>query len=427
MMRRMRIGSALLALALGGCASVVAPPQRAGTPAATVAAGHPAVPDPALPVLPAAGSGHGAYYQDDGPGENPPAGLLDVGDAEARVEPYSLRANRPYVVFGKTYTPLTHTEEFTQRGVASWYGKKFHGQRTSSGELYDMYKMTAAHPTLPIPSYARVTSQVSGKQVIVRINDRGPFHAKRVIDVSYTAALKLGLLGAGSHEVKIERLLPAEIYRMAAQRARAGEAGTTVAEPVAPAVASAPAVAPAPAVALATVVAPAPAVALATVVAAAPVRAGSGARAAARSTARAAAAMPPVVAGAVAPLAAASQADPDMAALMLENRMPQTGDLVAINAASPAAVFTEEAAASANGQATGAYYLQLGSYGRLDNAQSARSRLAQAGAALGALEVVLVGKLHRLFSGPFRSRADAQAAAQAVPPALNLKPIVIQR
>ncbi|WP_183741781.1 MULTISPECIES: septal ring lytic transglycosylase RlpA family protein [unclassified Janthinobacterium] len=175
--------------------------------------------DPTLPALPAAGSGRGGYYKDDGPGDNPPANLRDVPDAEVRNEPYSTRANRPYVVFGKTYTPMTDNQPFTQRGTGTWYGKKFHGQRTSSGEIYDMYKMTAAHPTLPIPSYARVTSTESGEQVIVRINDRGPFHATRVIDVSYTAALKLGFLGKGSHEVIVERLLPADIDAILASRA----------------------------------------------------------------------------------------------------------------------------------------------------------------------------------------------------------------
>lgn len=176
-----------------------------------------------LPSLPRAGSGRGGYYQDDGPGENPPANLLDIPDAEVRAEPLARYANRPYVVFGKTYTPILHEQPFRQRGVATWYGKKFHGQKTSSGELYDMYKMTAAHPTLPIPSYARITSLDSGKQVVVRINDRGPFHSSRVIDVSYTAALKLGLLGKGSHTVEIERLLPNAQERIATIRRLAPE------------------------------------------------------------------------------------------------------------------------------------------------------------------------------------------------------------
>ncbi|NHZ42449.1 septal ring lytic transglycosylase RlpA family protein [Massilia aquatica] len=176
-----------------------------------------------LPTLPRAGSGRGGYYQDDGPGENPPPNLFDVPDAVVKAEPYARYANRPYVVFGKTYTPMLSEQPFKQRGVGSWYGKKFHGQKTSSGELYDMYKMTAAHPTLPIPSYARITSLDSGKQVVVRINDRGPFHSSRVVDVSYTAALKLGLLGKGSHMVEIERLLPNAQERIATIRRLAPE------------------------------------------------------------------------------------------------------------------------------------------------------------------------------------------------------------
>ena len=181
--------------------------------------------DPALPNLPPAGSGRGGYYQDDGPGANPPPGLMNTPDAVVKYEPYAKFANKPYAVFGQTYTPLVNNEPFTQRGIASWYGVKFHGQRTSSGEPYDMYKITAAHPTLPIPSYARVTSLESGKSVVVRINDRGPFHSDRVIDVSYTAALKLGLLGKGSHQVQIDRLFPGdEIQLASARRAAVSEA-----------------------------------------------------------------------------------------------------------------------------------------------------------------------------------------------------------
>ena len=171
--------------------------------------------------LAAPGSGRGGYYQDDGPGDNPPPGLVDVPDARPKIEAYSTRANRPYVVFGKSYAPITDEQSFVERGIGSWYGRKFHGQRTSSGEPYDMYQMTAAHPTLPIPSYARLTSTVNGRVVIVRINDRGPFHSGRAIDVSYTAALKLGLLGPGSHELKIERLLAADITRIEAARSLA--------------------------------------------------------------------------------------------------------------------------------------------------------------------------------------------------------------
>ena len=219
-LRRLIPAALAAALLLAGCGGL---PNKAIAPMPAPAgprASHPKV-DPDLPALPPAGSGRGGYYLDDGPGDNPPPGLRDVPDAVVKAEPLSKYANRPYVVFGKTYTPLLNDSPFSQRGVASWYGKKFHGQRTSSGELYDMYKMTAAHPTLPIPSYARITSLASGKQVVVRINDRGPFHASRIIDVSYTAALKLGLLGKGSHEVELERLLPGDAERIATARRNA--------------------------------------------------------------------------------------------------------------------------------------------------------------------------------------------------------------
>lgn len=166
-------------------------------------------------ILPKAGSGRGGYYKDDGPGDDIPPGLELTLDAEPRVEPYSVATSKPYVVFGKKYTPVKHDNPFTQRGIGSWYGKKFHGQRTSNGEIYDMYKMTAAHPTLPIPSYARITNMSNGRQVIVRINDRGPFHSSRIVDLSYTAALKLDYIHKGSSELLLERLLPADIEKMA--------------------------------------------------------------------------------------------------------------------------------------------------------------------------------------------------------------------
>lgn len=152
----------------------------------------------------------GGYYQDDGPAATIPDNLDAIPDAEPRVEPLNRGTARPYVVFGKAYTPHTTLKPFKQRGVASWYGKKFHGQKTSSGELYDMFAMTAAHTVLPIPSYVRVTNPATGKSVVVRINDRGPFHADRIIDLSYTAALKLGYIGRGSTAVEIEQIIPGE-------------------------------------------------------------------------------------------------------------------------------------------------------------------------------------------------------------------------
>jgi rare lipoprotein A len=153
-------------------------------------------------------SNPGGYYKDDGPHERPPANLDRVADAVPRSEPLHKFANRPYKALGKQYVPMTSLQPFRQRGLASWYGKRYHGQKTSSGEVYDMYQMTAAHPTLPIPSYARVTSAKNGKSVVVRINDRGPFRSGRVIDLSYVAAHKLGYIQAGEAMVEVESIVP---------------------------------------------------------------------------------------------------------------------------------------------------------------------------------------------------------------------------
>jgi len=227
------LAMAVPALILVACGSV--PRQPAAPEPARPAATPPAASASRskLPVLPPAGSGRGGYYLDDGPGDAPPDDLLAIPDAEPKIEPYAKATLRPYVVFGKTYTPITDDRPLKQRGVGSWYGKKFHGQKTSSGELYDMYQMTAAHPTLPLPSYARVTNLKTGVQVIVRVNDRGPFRSDRIIDLSYTAALKLGYLTHGSTELEVERLLPDEILRIAA--AKQNPATPVTASAVAPA------------------------------------------------------------------------------------------------------------------------------------------------------------------------------------------------
>ena len=147
------------------------------------------------------------FYLDDGPGDLPAAELDRIPDAVPVAEAPYPRSNRPYTVFGKTYTPLGEAAGFSQRGLASWYGRRFHGKPTSSGEPYDMYGMSAAHPTLPIPSYARVTNVVNGRSVVVRINDRGPFHPGRILDLSYAAAHRLGFAGKGSAEVAVEALV----------------------------------------------------------------------------------------------------------------------------------------------------------------------------------------------------------------------------
>ena len=147
----------------------------------------------------------------DGPGANPPPGLASLPDAEPRIDPIRPGgANKPYQALGRDYVPVARDVAFSERGLASWYGRQFHGRRTASGETYDMYAMTAAHPTLPIPSYARVRNPANGREVIVRINDRGPFHAGRIIDLSYAAALRLDLL-RGVAPVELERLTFDEI------------------------------------------------------------------------------------------------------------------------------------------------------------------------------------------------------------------------
>ena len=167
----------------------------------------------------------GGYYLDDGPGANPPANIDSIPDAVPRVEPIRSATSRPYVVMGRNYTPMTSLQPYRARGIATWYGRRYHGKPTSSGEVYDMYAMTAAHTTLPIPSYARVTNPANGRSVVVRINDRGPFFEGRVVDLSYTAAHKLGVLAGGSAIVEVESIIP-------------GESGTAVAsaprEPVPP-------------------------------------------------------------------------------------------------------------------------------------------------------------------------------------------------
>jgi rare lipoprotein A len=152
----------------------------------------------------------GGFYQDDGPLEAIPVDLATVPDAVPRHEPLHRFANRPYSVLGRDYVPLQAREPFRKQGIASWYGRKFHGQNTSSGEPYDMFGMTAAHPTLPIPSYVRVTRPDTGKSVVLRINDRGPFLHERVIDLSYTAAWKLGFVDNGSGMVIVESVQPGE-------------------------------------------------------------------------------------------------------------------------------------------------------------------------------------------------------------------------
>lgn len=192
-----------------------------------------------LPKSPAAGVG-GAPTPTPAADAGPSAAERDrldiaaIPDAIPRPEPRSRYGNPPYYeVLGRRYYVRASSEGYAERGVASWYGTKFHGRRTSSGEPYDMYAMTAAHPTLPIPTYVEVTNLKNGRKVVVKVNDRGPFHANRLIDLSYVAALKLGIVNEGTGLVEV--------------RALTGAAAADAAEPAAPAAveaASTPAVQP---------------------------------------------------------------------------------------------------------------------------------------------------------------------------------------
>jgi rare lipoprotein A len=144
--------------------------------------------------------------------------LADVKEAVPRVEPPSRYGNpRSYVVRGTRYQTLTSSKGYRERGIASWYGTKFHGHRTSSGDTYDMYQMSAAHKTLPLPTYARVTNLQNGRSVIVKINDRGPFHENRLIDLSYAAAARLGILGRGTGLVEVNAIDPATYHKVPAK------------------------------------------------------------------------------------------------------------------------------------------------------------------------------------------------------------------
>ena len=131
----------------------------------------------------------------------------EIRDAQPRAEPRARYGNHsPYTVLGKTYTVMDSAEGYRERGIASWYGTKFHGRKTSSGEPYDMHAATAAHKRLPLPTYAEVTNLDNGRKVVVKVNDRGPFHEDRIIDLSYAAAIKIGMAEAGTARVEVRAI-----------------------------------------------------------------------------------------------------------------------------------------------------------------------------------------------------------------------------
>ncbi len=227
----------------------MAPPSRAGLWGAWIAASliagcgtAPKAPAPER-APPLRGGG---YYLDDGPPAQVPADILSTPDAVPRLEPFHSGALRPYVALGRSYTPITDDRPWVERGRASWYGRKYHGNRTATGEIYDMFAMTAAHPTMPLPSYAQVTNLRNRAAVIVRVNDRGPFIDGRVIDLSFAAAMRLGVVADGTAQVEVRRITQAEIAAGTAPELPALAQGGRPAAPVAaagPASAAAPAAA----------------------------------------------------------------------------------------------------------------------------------------------------------------------------------------
>ena len=352
---------ALPAALLSGCSGlgprvIIEPPAQAATGSSSPA------PGPAA----AAASRRGGYYKDDGPGENPPD-LTAIREPEPRIEPLHRFANRPYNVFGVGYTPQGTLRPYRERGLGSWYGRKFHGQKTSSGEIYDMYGMTAAHPTLPIPSYARVTNVGNGRSVIVRVNDRGPFHPGRIIDLSYTAAWKLGYVNAGSTPVEVELFTPELIAAHAATRRTPAATAVAQGRPTPP-----------PAVAAAKP----PATASVTAMAVVP---------------------PPEAQVMAAPLAA------------------PVAPTAAVTAAAPTQTLPVEVR-------PGGVFLQLAAFSARDNAEAFRSRLSrQLGSLADGIEIFQRDGLYRLHVGPYRDRGEAGGIAERLRSELQLSPMIVVR
>ena len=387
------------ALAAGGSRGAARSPLRA---AATVAAAVALLALAACSTTPPAGGGRAARAGADGPPDLPPSSLSEIPDATPRVEPIRLGGpNKPYEVAGQTYVPLTTDAPVVERGVASWYGRLFHGRRTASGETYNMNAMTAAHKTMPIPSFARVRNPANGREVVVRINDRGPFVKGRIIDLSYAAAVKLGVHNG---------VAPVEVSRLTHDEIRAGvgapPADTRVAAAPLPARASPPAAVPLPSPVPTTapplVALPAPPVPLA-------------------------APAPPLAAETAAAMPVASSGGPasatSLAAAALASPMAPTPTAAV---ASPAAPPPEKARALTTA-ATG-FWLQLGAFAKWDGATSFQHRVAQELDWLSPLLAVFAeGGMHRLQAGPYPTRELAREAADRVRSALQLVPVLVER
>lgn len=370
---------------LAACSTT--PPGRDGTGA----------PAPAPAPVPRAGGG--GYYLDDGPGSGTAIDPMQVPDAVARAEPLNPRANRPYVVFGQSYVPMTELQPFKERGIATWYGRRYHGRRTSSGEPYDMYAMTAAHPRLPLPSYARVTNLANSRSVVVRVNDRGPFLHGRVIDLSWTAAARLGFANRGTAEVEVE--LITEFDDPTIMRATATNAPNA---PVAAAAAS-------PAAASASAAAPTRP----------PAGAGAASQAAAGDARSAGSTVPassPVpgltlttvsTSGAPQPAALATTQDNNGLPPLQREVLVRDEDTARSTTALP--VLTSPGVSATRP----AVFLQLGAFQSRANAETAREQyLKSLGWPADKLSVRSDGRLHRLVAGPYADRQEAQTVTERI-------------
>lgn len=301
----------------------------------------------------------------DGAPSDAPPNLASLPDPEPQVEPIKPGGpNKPYVVLGQSYEPVAADVSWKERGVASWYGTKFHGRRTASGEMFSMYGLTAAHRTLPIPSYARVRNVRNGKETIVRINDRGPFHSSRVMDLSYAAAVKLGIAALGSAEVEIERLTFDQIRTGAWRRSPADGDGVQLA---------------------------------------------AVAQAGITST----------------PVPADGADDPIMS--MVPRVAPSSSGESAspVSRATPA---VKESQARAYTPDAKGFWVQLAALGKRDGVDRLQQKVASdLGSLLPLLAVFHEAPYFKLQVGPYGSRDEAVAAAQQAKDALQLTPLVVER
>jgi rare lipoprotein A len=360
----------------------------------------------ALALAGCASGPKGASSGRDGPPSRPPPNLGSVPDAEPRVE--SVRSNggtsKPYTVLGRSYTPITDDRPFRESGLASWYGTQFHSRSTASGEPYDMYAMTAAHKTLPLPSYVRVRNPANGREAIVRVNDRGPFHDGRVIDLSYTAALKLDLL-RGVAPVEIERITNDDI-RTGAWR-RGGE-------PMLAAVPTTPTPMPTPTTGRSTV-------GVAPEAASVPVPAAWTVNVAALPAETPTRAVVPPAPPPPAPLIVNDL--PPLAPLS-----PSAGPASPMTATAAAAVPGDNASASSDSPPPAGFWVQLGAFRERDGAESLRTRASRGLPTLAPLlRVFTDADTHRLQAGPFATREAASATVAQVRDELRMTAIVVER